>query len=195
MSFANPKSDAVANASSYVASLLAVLGDRDPMRVLAELPDAVAALVAGMTDEELRTPERAGKWSVMQVLQHLADTEIVYGYRWRVSVAEEAPPLVGYDQDLWATRLHYHEGPPAELLEEIRVMRRRNLRLLRALSDEELDRVGMHSERGPESVRRGRELVAAHDLVHRAQIARIRAIVAAAGAAATGTPPRAGGAS
>jgi len=174
MSFSNPKSDAAANAGAYVASLLALLGDRDPLRVMVELPDAVEALVRGMTEEELRTPERPGKWSVMQVLQHLADTEIVYGYRWRASVAEDAPPLVGYDQDLWADRLHYHDATVREVLDEIRVMRRRNLRLLGGLSAEELDRVGMHSERGPESVRRGRDLVAAHDLLHRAQIARIR---------------------
>lgn len=176
-SFANPNADAKANASAYIASLLALLGDRDPDGVMVEMPDAVAALVDGMSDDELRRPERAGKWSVMQVLQHLADTEIVYGYRWRVSVAEPGAPLVGYDQDAWAGTLHYHDGTVREVLEEIRVMRRRNLRLLQALSDEELDRVGMHGERGAESVRRGRELVAAHDLLHRAQIARIRAAV------------------
>ena len=180
MSFANPKQSAAANADAYVASLLAALGGRDPMVVLAELPQAVAALVEGMSDEALRRPERAGKWSVLQVLQHLADTEIVYGYRWRASVAEPGAPLVGYDQDAWATRLHYHDVTLREVLDEIRVMRRRNLRLLGALGAEELDRTGMHSERGPETVRRGRELVAAHDLVHRAQIARIRAAVAAA---------------
>ena len=185
-SFANPKSEAAANAGAYVASLLSLLGDRDPMLVMVELPDAVAALVQGMTDEELRTPERPGKWSVMQVLHHLADTEIVYGYRWRVSVAEEGAPLVGYDQDLWAQRLHYHDGTVGELLEEIRVMRRRNIRLLGALSAAELDRAGIHSERGPESVRRGRELVAAHDLLHRAQIARIRHAVASGGRAGAG---------
>lgn len=181
MSFANPKSAAAANAGSYVASLLAVLGERDPMRVMAELPDALAGLVAGMDDARLRRPERAGKWSVLQVLQHLADTEIVYGYRWRVSLAEPGAPLVGYDQDAWATRLHYEDADAREVLDEIRVMRRRNLRLLAALSDEELDRAGLHSERGPESVRHGRDLVAAHDLVHRAQIARIRAAVEGAG--------------
>ena len=178
MSFANPKSDAISNASTYIASLLTLLGDRDPMAVLRESPGAVGALVRGVSDARLRAPEREGKWSVMQVLQHLADTEIVYGYRWRVSVAEPGAPLVGYDQDAWADRLHYREAEVGEVLEEICVMRRRNLRLLEALSDEELDRVGMHSERGPESVRKSRALVAAHDLLHRAQIARILAAVA-----------------
>ena len=172
--FSNDAANAKANAAAYKQSLLELLGDRDPLTVLAELPDAVQELTLGMSDADARRPEREGKWSVIQIVQHLADSEVVYGYRGRVIVAENAPTILGYDQDRWATMLHYPEETLPDSLGDLRVMRSRNLRFLRRLKPEELQRAGMHNERGPESVRDMVRLLAAHDLLHRAQIARVR---------------------
>lgn len=172
--FSNSATDAKANAEAYKRGLLDLLGDRDPLAVLEELPDAVGRLVAGLSEEDARRPEREGKWSALQIVQHLVDSEIVYGYRARLTVAELQPTILGYDQDRWATMLHYAEETLADSVADLRVLRRRNLRFLRRLSDEELDRVGMHNERGPESVRQMVRLLGGHDLVHRAQIARVR---------------------
>jgi uncharacterized damage-inducible protein DinB len=172
--FTNPAGAAKEEAADYTAALLELLGDRDPFAVLAELPDALDQLTLDVSDGDARRPEREGKWSIVQVLSHLADTETVYGYRVRMIVAHDTPDIQGYDQDLWATRLHYESEPVEALRREVRVMRGRNLRFASSLSSPELDRAGMHSERGEESVRHLLTLVAAHDLLHRAQLARIR---------------------
>ena len=173
--FTNPAGGARAAAGEYVAALLELLGDRDPLTVQAELPDAVRELTAGLSGEELGRLEEPGKWSILQVVEHLADQELVNGFRLRSIVAEDEPPLRGYDQDLWASRLRYGSAGLEPVLDELRALRARNLRLYRSLSGAELDRVGLHDERGPESARRLRALTAAHDLLHRRQIARIRA--------------------
>ena len=175
MSFSNPAGTAKANASAYVRSLYEVLGDRDPFEVYAELVPAVETLVRGLDDATLRRPERPGKWAIVEVVQHLADTEIVYGYRMRMALTHPAANLQGYDQDAWARELRYIDVPIEQAMSQLRVLRAANLRMLRALSDEQLDRSGLHDERGPESVRTMMQMIAAHDLVHRNQIARIRA--------------------
>ncbi|MEP7343862.1 MAG: DinB family protein [Gemmatimonadaceae bacterium] len=172
--FTNSAADAKANADVYKNSLLELLGDRDALTVFAELPNAIDELTKGLSEHDATRPERPGKWSVIQVVQHLVDSEVVYAYRARLIVAEREPAIVGYDQDRWSTMLHYSAESLADSLNDLRVMRGRNLRLLRRLNDEELDRFGMHNERGPESVREMVRLLAGHDLLHRAQIARVR---------------------
>lgn len=171
--FANPASAAGDAARAYTTALLDVLGDRDPMAVWKEHADAISSTIAGVSDADARRPERPGKWSIIQVLGHLVDTEVVYGYRMRMIVAHDTPDIQGYDQDRWASLLRYDEEDVESVLGDLRRFRARNLRFVERLRDAELDRVGMHSERGPESVRRNVQLIAGHDLVHRAQLARI----------------------
>jgi len=173
--FTNPAGTTGSGAEEYVRNLLALLGDRDPLPLLAAHADEVTRLTRGVSGVDLVRPERAGKWSVMQVVQHLVDTEVVYGYRVRMILAHDTPSIEGYDQDRWAARLHYADESLDDSLVDLRRLRGRNLRLVQRLNDAELDRVGMHAERGPESVRLVVRMVAAHDLLHQAQIARIRA--------------------
>lgn len=175
MSFSNPASEAKAAADQYVRSLLEVLGDRDPLQVQGELAAAIEALVAGLDDARLRRAEAPGKWSIIEVVQHLADTEIVYGYRIRKVLANPGAAISGYDQDAWARSLRYRDASLEQALAQIRALRACNISLMRSLSEEEWRREGIHSERGAESVRQIAKLVAAHDLVHRAQIGRIKA--------------------
>jgi hypothetical protein len=175
--FANPSgSDAAAN-DAYVRALLELLGDRQPLSVLDEMVPALEAAVAGVDGERLHLPERAGKWSVAEVLAHLADSELVFGYRLRRVLAEDRPELTGYDQDGWADNLRYAETDPSESLALFAAQRAGNLRLVRGLGPADLSRVGLHSERGEESVALMLQLYAAHDLVHRRQIDRIKAAV------------------
>jgi hypothetical protein len=141
---------------------------------MAELVPELRRLVAALDARQLATPEAPGKWSIVEVVQHLADTEIVYGYRLRATVAENRPALAGYDQDAWATRLHYRDVALEDALGQLTALRTANLRWLGTLSPEERCRVGIHAERGEESVEHGLLLLAGHDLVHRRQIERIR---------------------
>ncbi len=175
--FANPPRYAPEAAEAYVAALLDLLGDRDPHAVLAATPEALRAATTGMDDAARTAPEAEGKWSVHDVVAHLVDSEVVYGYRMRLIVAADRPAIPGYDQDAWAARLHYAEQPLAALLDAFTALRTLHLAWLRRLSDAELDRLGLHSERGEESVRHLTRLLAAHDLVHLRQIERIKTAV------------------
>ena len=164
---------------AYINALLQALGSRDPMEVLAETPAALQKAVAGLTPEQDGTPERPGKWSVRQVVQHLADSELVGGFRFRMVLAHDAPELPGYDQDLWAQRLRYQDNDIADALQDFAYLRRINLRLLRRATPDDLKRVMRHAERGDEPLGQMIRLYAGHDLVHLRQIERIRRAVEA----------------
>jgi hypothetical protein len=84
-----------------------------------------------------------------------------------------SPAITGFDQDLWADRLDYAGADPNESLETFAVLRRDNLRLIERASPEDLQRAGVHAERGEESVGYLVRLYAGHDLMHLAQIDRI----------------------
>ena len=174
-------SDASSQADAYVAAILRSLGSRDPFEVLAEMPAALRQAVAGLTPEQDATPERPGKWSVRQVVQHLADSELVGGFRFRMVLAHGTPELPGYDQDLWAERLAYKDSDLATALDDFEFLRRLNLRILRRATPEDMQQCVMrHAERGDEPLGHMIKLYAGHDVVHLRQIARIRQAIGAA---------------
>ena len=176
--FTNSAARSKEEAQAYTAAILDLLGDQDPISVLRDTPGAVRDGIIGLSDEQLSTPETAGKWSIRQVVRHLADSEIVWGWRLRLVLAQDRPTLTGYDQDLWATRLRYDEADPNEALALFDVLRRANLRLIERATPQDLARVGVHAERGEESLGHLRRLYAGHDLLHLRQIERIRQAVA-----------------
>lgn len=172
--FTNPVGRAPAAATAYVRAVTGLVGTRDPIEILTELPGWLEARTLGIADAARRRPEAPGKWSVHDVVQHLTDAETAFVWRTRLICAEsEEPVLQGYDQDRWAAHLRYQEAPFDEVLEELIVLRRRNLRLVRSLRPEELERAGRHVERGRESLALMLPLMAGHDLVHRRQLDRI----------------------
>ena len=172
MTFSNPAGGAAASAGAYVRALLALLGERDPLDVLAELDGWLDRRLDGVAEAALRRPEAPGKWSAADVVQHLADSELVLGYRMRMILTEDRPPLPGYDQDRWAADLAYATVPLAEARAQLGALRAANLRVLRRLGPAELARAGVHSERGPETLGHLLKLMGGHDLVHRRQIER-----------------------
>src|SRR5215216_5516397 len=178
--FTNSASRSKDEAQAYTAAILDLLGDQDPASVLRDTPAAVRQAIAGLTDAQLSMPEATGKWSVRQVIRHLADSEIVWGWRLRLVLAQDRPTLTGYDQDLWADRLRYADANLEDALDELAVLRRGHLRLLASATADDLRRVGVHTERGEESVGHLMRLYAGHDLLHLAQLARIRRTIEAA---------------
>lgn len=172
--FSNRSTDPPAERAAYAGAILSLLGDRDPLAVLRATPAAAAQAIQGLSPAELRRPESDGKWSIAQVLQHLADSDLVWGWRLRLILAHDRPHITGYDQDLWAERLHYADADAPQALDTFTVLRAGNLRLLARATPDDMARVGIHAERGEESVAHLIRLYAGHDLLHLQQIARIR---------------------
>jgi hypothetical protein len=177
VTFSNPAGSAAAAASAYVRALLDLLGPRDPLAVMRELLPWLKDRLHGVAEASLRRPEAPGKWSTIEVIQHLADSDLVAGYRIRMVLSEDRPPLQGYDQDRWAREFHYRDVSLDQALGQLRGLRTANLHLWGGLSPSQLERVGLHSERGAESAGFLLRLMGAHDLVHRRQIDRILAAV------------------
>jgi hypothetical protein len=166
-------STAVADAAAYTAAILAALGSRDPLEVLRTTPAAVGQAVAGLPPATLATAEEPGKWSMLHVVQHLADAELVGAFRYRMILAHDRPELQGYDQDRWADALRYGESDLGGALDQLTTLRAANLRVLERTSPAERRRVGVHAERGEESVEHLLRMYAGHDLVHLRQLQRI----------------------
>ena len=162
-------------ADQYIQALLDLLGDDDPIEVLRTTPATLVRELAAFPVDKLKTPEAAGKWSAFTVFAHLADTELVASFRLRMILAQDRPELTAYDQDLWATRLHYDRTTPEENLARFTALRTANVHLFGDATAEELARIGLHGERGEESVDRLCRLAAGHDRAHLRQLARIRA--------------------
>jgi hypothetical protein len=165
--------------ATYIASILDALGQRDPMEVLTEMPEALRQAISGLTPEQEGQPEAPGKWSIRQVVQHLADSELVGAFRFRMVLSHDGPELPGYDQDLFAERLRYEESDIPTALNDFTTLRRSNLRLLRRATPEDLKRVSHHAERGDEPLEYMIRLYAGHDRKHLGQIARIRQAIGA----------------
>ncbi|HKV75642.1 MAG TPA: DinB family protein [Gemmatimonadales bacterium] len=164
---------------AYVATLFQALGDRDPVESMRATPAALRKAVAGLSPSQMGRAEAPGKWSVRQVVQHLADAELVGGFRFRMVLAHDGPPLPGYDQDAWASGLHYEESDWEAAVEDFARLRAANLRLIGRATPADFARHMVHSERGNESLGYMIRMYGGHDLVHLAQIARIRRAVGA----------------
>ncbi len=161
--------DATEHPQAYRDAILAIAGDRDPLAVMAETPARIAALVSGREPAELATPPADGQWAARTVIGHLVDVEIVFGFRWRLTLTEDRPPYPGYDEKRWSEL----PRPPADrLCAAFEALREYNLTLLREIPRSDWDRVGVHGEQGPETVDVMVRKIAGHDLAHLDQLER-----------------------
>lgn len=157
--------DPVGQPDAYQQLLLSFLGDQDPAEVQAQTPALVAAIVEDAGDL-LRERPREGEWSVLELVGHLFDAELVISGRYRWILAQDEPPLPGYDQDDWVAVLRHNDGDPSELLRAYEGLREANIAMWKRLEPGQRERFGIHAERGPESVDLTFRLAAGHDRFH-----------------------------
>lgn len=162
----------VSDPEAYRERIFAMVGDRDPLEVLAQTASTLADIVAEHSATVLRTRPFEGKWTPNEIIGHLTDSEWVYGYRLRLILCEDNPTILGTKQDSWVAGLRHNEREPSELVGIFRTMREFNLAEWRRTSPEDLKRNGQHNERGPESLGVMLRLLAGHDLSHVNQITR-----------------------
>jgi hypothetical protein len=157
----------------YIARILTTLGGRDPLSVLTETPARLRSLVSSATADQLTWKADPSRWSITQILAHLADAEVVACWRYRAILERDGGPIAAYDQDEWARAFKYDQVPVAESLATFETLRRSNLHLLERVDASRRKHVGIHSERGPESITRLMEMFGGHDLNHLGQIERL----------------------
>ena len=153
---------------------LEALGGDDPVAAMAEAPDRLRRLVRGLTGKQLATRPAAGKWSIREIVAHLADNEVVLGSRYRFVAAMDRPPLPGFDQDAFVANLGVERARTADLLDDFAMMRAVNIGLLERIGAAAWHRVGIHAERGEETLGHLVTMYAGHDRIHLAQIETIR---------------------
>ena len=149
----------------------AALGGVDPIESMRKAPKRLKKLLKGVSEKRLKARPAEGKWSVKEIVAHLADGEVMLGSRFRLVAAMDRPALLGYDQDAYVERLAIDKARTKDLLDDFAAVRKANVRLLERLPREALSRVGLHSERGEETLADMLVMYAGHDRVHEEQIA------------------------
>jgi uncharacterized damage-inducible protein DinB len=160
-------------AQQYTQRILANAQGQDPIKVQSATNKKMARLIKGVSTAKLRKRPAPDKWSVAEILAHLADVEIVIGWRMRSVLGAPGTPVQAYDQNAWVIAGHYEKRDPRKSVELHSVMREANLALLKSLSPEQWKHFGQHAERGQESIEHIVRMVAGHDINHLGQIERI----------------------
>jgi hypothetical protein len=160
-------------AQEYRKRITDHVGTQDPVKLQAAAHKKISRLLKGVPASKLRKRPAPGKWSVAEIAAHLADVEIVVGYRMRVILGAPGTPIQAFDQDSWVTSGHYEKRDTRKAIEQYRVVRDANLALLKSLAPEQWKHHGMHAERGEESIELIVRMMAGHDLNHIQQIERI----------------------
>jgi len=146
------------------------LGNDDPFPVMESTPSRIAELTANLSAEQIAAAPAPGKWSVHQIVAHLADTELMFQVRVRLIVFEDMPVLQAYDQDRWVNGWEREKEPWEQTFERFRVLRQSTVRLLRNTPDADLRRTGTHTERGVQAAGDYLITIAGHDRNHLRQI-------------------------
>jgi hypothetical protein len=135
---------------------------------------AVSDALRGISEPELDARPAPGKWSVRDIVHHLADSEMTSALRLRRLIAEDRPAIQGYDQDEFSRRLYY-DRPIHASLDAFRTARQTTAEILDRMTHVEWAREGTHSESGRYTVERWLEIYAEHAHNHADQIRRARA--------------------
>lgn len=157
----------------YTQRILSHSQGQNSLRLQQAAPTKLAKLIKGKKQAQLKRRPAPDKWSVAEILAHLADAETVISWRLRQILAANGQPIQAYDQDVWAQTFDYTRCDARESLERFRILREGNVALLKRVPKRLWDNYGVHQERGEESVAHIVNMVAGHDVNHQLQIENI----------------------
>ena len=151
--------------------------DSRALSILASTPRRLEKLLSSVGPREAVARPMRGKWSIKEIVSHLADTELVYGYRYRRTIAEPGASLGEFDQEIWAKELLYRRQPLDAMEGAFSALRKQNLILLKLVSKDVWSQHASHPEYGTISLREMVTHMATHDKTHLSQIERLAAVV------------------
>ena len=153
------------NANTPYASFL---DNQDPVTVLSATVVRLSELSEKIGQSRINQPIAPGKWSPRQIIIHLADCELAFGFRYRQTLALDNHTVQPFDQDLWAKNYAAYDANSA--LRTFTALRGWNLALVTSLTAGQFDKPCMHPERGEETLRTLLEISAGHDINHLRQL-------------------------
>jgi hypothetical protein len=159
----------------YIQRILGNVAGQDAIKVQSTTAKKLDRMTKGVSSAELGKRPAPDKWCVTEILAHLADAEIVVGWRMRSILGSPGTPIQAFDQDAWVAAGHYGKRDPRKCLEQFRVAREANLVLLKSLSPVQWKHFGMHAERGQETIEHIARMMAGHDINHTRQVANMLA--------------------
>jgi len=154
----------------YIQRILGHVQGRDAIKVQKATAPKLKKLIGDLTPKQLKWKPEPTKWSIAEIVAHLADAEIVAGWRMRSVLGANGTAIQPFDQDTWASVFQYGNRDVKQSLEVFRVLRENNLAMLRALPRELWENYGMHAERGKETIAHLARMFAGHDTNHILQV-------------------------
>lgn len=145
----------------------------EALRMLAATPRRLEKLAAAIGPNRAARKPAPDKWSAKEIICHLADCELTYGFRYRKIIAEPAPALVPFDQEAWAKNLQYQAQPLKPALAMFAALRNGHVSLLKSLPPEIWDKTGQHPDYGALTLGQIVSHLVQHDLNHIAQVERL----------------------
>ncbi|MGE5207563.1 MAG: DinB family protein [Chlamydiota bacterium] len=160
-------------AEEYKNRLAAYVEGKDPIAMQRQALHTIASLMEEAAPAKLKQPPAPEKWSVLQIIAHLAEDELASSWRYRQMLEHEGRELTAFDQDLWARLGDYKSWEPKDALAMFCLLRQANLRMFARLTPQQWERYGIHTERGKVTMRELCRHMAAHDINHIEQIRKI----------------------
>jgi len=160
-------------AEQYIGRILGYVEGQDAVKGQRSTAARLKKSIQGLTPKQLKWRPEPAKWSISEIVAHLADTEIVAGWRMRSVIGENGITIQPFDQDAWASAFEYRDRDVRRSLETFRVLRENNLAMLKEIPKETWENYGMHLERGKESIAHLARMFAGHDTNHVLQVERI----------------------
>ena len=160
-------------AEQYIGRILGYVEGQDAVKVQRSTAARLKKSIRGLTPKQLKSRPEPAKWSISEILAHLADAEIVASWRMRSVIGENGITIQPFDQDSWASVFEYRSRDARRSLEIFRILRENNLAMLKEIPRETWNNYGMHLERGKETIAHLTRMFAGHDTNHVLQIERI----------------------